>query len=197
MDYIGVRIVNPDGEIIGEARLIGLFTSKAYMEPAAKTPLLHHKLEQIFAAEDLIPGSHDYKAAVELFESFPKDELFQASADELRRPRRRPPPAREARRHPGAGAPRSLRTERLGRRGAATRPVQRGAAQAAAAVLPGAVPRLHGRLPPVARRDRVGADLLHGARRPRRADPGGAVRGARGGGRAARPHLGRRPARRA
>jgi glutamate dehydrogenase len=84
MDYIGVRKVNPQGEIVGEARLIGLFTSKAYMEPAAKTPLLHHKLEQVIAAEDLIPGSHDYKLMVELFESFPKDELFQASAQELR-----------------------------------------------------------------------------------------------------------------
>ena len=41
--------------------------------------------EQILAAEDLIPGSHDYKSAVELFGSFPKDELFQASTEELRR----------------------------------------------------------------------------------------------------------------
>ena len=47
MDYIGVRQVSADGEIVGEARMIGLFTSKAYMEPAAKTPLLHHKLEQV------------------------------------------------------------------------------------------------------------------------------------------------------
>jgi glutamate dehydrogenase len=85
MDYIGVRIVNAEGEILGECRLIGLFTSKAYMEPATKTPLLHHKLEQILTVEDLIPGSHDYKEAVELFESFPKDELFQASTEELRR----------------------------------------------------------------------------------------------------------------
>jgi glutamate dehydrogenase len=85
MDYIGVRKVNADGEIIGEARLIGLFTSKAYMEPATKTPLLHHKLEQILTAEDLIPGSHDYKEVVELFESFPRDELFSASTSELRR----------------------------------------------------------------------------------------------------------------
>ena len=84
MDYIGVRRVTPDGEIVGEARMIGLFTSKAYMEPAAKTPLLHHKLEQVLTAEDLIPGSHDYKSATTLFESFPKDELFQASAGELR-----------------------------------------------------------------------------------------------------------------
>jgi glutamate dehydrogenase len=84
MDYIGVRKVAADGSILGEARLIGLFTSKAYMEPAAKTPLLHHKLDQIVAAEDLIPGSHDYKQAVELFGSFPKDELFQATTEELR-----------------------------------------------------------------------------------------------------------------
>ena len=48
-------------------------------------PLLHHKLEQVIAGEDLIPGSHDYKAVVSLFESFPKDELFQASADEIRK----------------------------------------------------------------------------------------------------------------
>jgi glutamate dehydrogenase len=84
MDYIGVRKLGQEGEIVGEARLIGLFTSKAYMEPAAKTPLLHHKLEQILTAEDLIPGSHDYKQVTELFESFPKDELFQASQQELR-----------------------------------------------------------------------------------------------------------------
>jgi glutamate dehydrogenase len=36
MDYIGVRRVDERGEIVGEARLIGLFTSKAYMEPAAR-----------------------------------------------------------------------------------------------------------------------------------------------------------------
>jgi glutamate dehydrogenase len=85
MDYIGVRKVGAGGQIVGESRLIGLFTSKAYMEPAVKTPLLHHKLEQILTAEDLIPGSHDYKGVTELFESFPKDELFQASTAELRR----------------------------------------------------------------------------------------------------------------
>ena len=43
MDYVGVRKVSPDGRITGEARLIGLFTSKAYMEPATKTPLLQDR----------------------------------------------------------------------------------------------------------------------------------------------------------
>ena len=84
MDYIGVRVVSPDGSIVGEARMVGLFTSKAYMEPAARTPLLHRKLNQILDAEDLLEGSHDYKAVVSIFESYPKDELFAASAEELR-----------------------------------------------------------------------------------------------------------------
>jgi glutamate dehydrogenase len=84
MDYIGVRRVSPEGRIVGEARMVGLFTSKAYMEPAARTPVLHRKLNRILAAEDLFEGSHDYKAVVSIFESFPKDELFAASTDELR-----------------------------------------------------------------------------------------------------------------
>jgi glutamate dehydrogenase len=85
MDYIGVRKVDADGTIVGESRIVGLFTSKAYTEPAGRTPVLHGKLRRILEAEDLFEGSHDYKSVVSIFESFPKDELFAASAEELRR----------------------------------------------------------------------------------------------------------------
>jgi glutamate dehydrogenase len=85
MDYVGVRKVSADGRITGEARMLGLFTTKAYAEPASQTPLLNRKLRQILRHEDLIEGSHDYKAAVSLFDSFPKDELFSARTDDLRR----------------------------------------------------------------------------------------------------------------
>ncbi|HEY6886126.1 MAG TPA: NAD-glutamate dehydrogenase [Solirubrobacter sp.] len=85
MDYVGVRRVSPDGEILGEARLLGLFTTKAYTEPASETPVLHRKLRRVLDTEDLIEGSHDYKAAVGLFDTFPKDELFAAPVDDLRR----------------------------------------------------------------------------------------------------------------
>ena len=65
--------------------MLGLFTTKAYAEPASQTPLLHRKLRRSSRAEDLIEGSHDYKAAVSLFDSFPKDELLAAPIDDLRR----------------------------------------------------------------------------------------------------------------
>jgi glutamate dehydrogenase len=85
MDYVGIRRVLPDGDVAGESRLIGLFTTKAYAEPASATPVLHRKLQRVLAAEDLMEGSHDYKAAVTLFDSFPKDELFAAPIEDLRR----------------------------------------------------------------------------------------------------------------
>ncbi len=85
MDYVGVRRVAPDGAIVGESRLLGLFTTKAYAEPASETPLLHRKLRRALDAEDLIEGSHDYKAAVAVFDSFPKDELFAAPVEDLQR----------------------------------------------------------------------------------------------------------------
>ncbi|NNC40890.1 MAG: NAD-glutamate dehydrogenase, partial [Acidimicrobiia bacterium] len=83
MDYIGLRRVNESGDIVGEARLLGLFTSSAYMAPASSIPTLQRKLQHIIEAEDLIEGSHDYKQLVQIFDSFPKDELFSTPTDEI------------------------------------------------------------------------------------------------------------------
>ena len=84
MDYIGVRHIGPDGAVVGEARLIGLFTSKAYMATADSIPLLRRKLKAIIEAEDLIEGSHVYKEVVQLFNSFPTDELFSMPTEDVR-----------------------------------------------------------------------------------------------------------------
>ncbi len=83
MDYIGVKTVGPDGAITGERRMLGLFTSKAYGEHAGQIPLLRRKLQHVLTAEDLVPGSHDYKAAVTLLGSFPLDELLAAPPEAL------------------------------------------------------------------------------------------------------------------
>jgi len=84
MDYVGVRRLDHNGFSVGELRLVGLFTSKAYMEPASRIPLLRRKLAQIVGAEDLMEGSHDHKAVIQLFDSFPKHELFSAPTEALR-----------------------------------------------------------------------------------------------------------------
>ncbi|MGH8928803.1 MAG: hypothetical protein ACRDWH_10665, partial [Acidimicrobiia bacterium] len=61
LDYVGVRIIGPSGATMGEARMVGLFTSKAFMEPASHVPILRRKLNDIVTSEDLIEGSHDHK----------------------------------------------------------------------------------------------------------------------------------------
>jgi len=83
MDYIGLRRMDADGAMVAELRLIGLFTSKAYMAPAAEIPVLRRKLGQVLEIQDVIEGSHDYKSLVQLFESFPKDDLFATPVDSL------------------------------------------------------------------------------------------------------------------
>ena len=84
MDDITIRRFEKGGEATGFDRFIGLFTAKAYGEEAQHIPLLRGKLNELLQAEGLQPGMHDYKALVEAFNSFPKEELFRARVSELR-----------------------------------------------------------------------------------------------------------------
>lgn len=83
MDYIGLRRIGADDKMTTELRLLGLFTSKAYLGTASETPVLRRKLRDILEAQDVIEGSHDYKAIVALFETFPKEELFAMDVESI------------------------------------------------------------------------------------------------------------------
>ena len=83
MDYVGVKKVDDRGEVVGEWRFLGLFTTQAYAAGPAEIPVLRHKLTHILGASAARPGSHDYKEIISIVQSMPKDELFQASPDEL------------------------------------------------------------------------------------------------------------------
>src|SRR5262249_13845966 len=84
MDDIGVRQLDAAGEVVGERRFLGLFTSKAYAEEAAEIPLLRRMLRHILAAEQVVPGSHDYKEIVTVFNALPKLELISSTPTEIR-----------------------------------------------------------------------------------------------------------------
>ncbi|MBW3657184.1 MAG: NAD-glutamate dehydrogenase [Actinobacteria bacterium] len=83
MDYVGIKRIGPDGTARGEFRVVGLFTRKGYTEPARTTPVLRRKLSSILEREDVVPGSYDEITLISLFQALPKDELFQASEDDL------------------------------------------------------------------------------------------------------------------
>ncbi|HSI52337.1 MAG TPA: NAD-glutamate dehydrogenase domain-containing protein, partial [Ramlibacter sp.] len=82
-DYIGVKRYNAKGEVIGEHRFIGLFTSTAYSARVAETPLLRGKVEAIATQAGLPPGGHLAKALDHILETYPRDDLFQIPDGEL------------------------------------------------------------------------------------------------------------------
>jgi glutamate dehydrogenase len=85
MDSIGLRRFDGAGNVVGEDRFLGLFTSTAYSAAARTIPILDRKLRRVFERAAFIPGSHDAKALSHIVESFPRDELFQISEDDLYR----------------------------------------------------------------------------------------------------------------
>jgi glutamate dehydrogenase len=83
MDYVGVKRYGEDGKPSGEVRFVGLFTSEAYDKPANEVPLIRAKLEAILTRAGALPGSHNEKRLKNIVENHPRDELFQASEDDL------------------------------------------------------------------------------------------------------------------
>ena len=85
VDYVGIKHFDAKGRLIGEKRFLGLWTSSAYSSNPREIPVLRHKVAQVVEHFALAPDSHDGKALQHILESFPRDELFQASVAELNR----------------------------------------------------------------------------------------------------------------
>jgi glutamate dehydrogenase len=85
VDYVGIKHFDAKGRLIGEKRFLGLWTSSAYNSNPREIPVLRHKVAQVVEHFALAPDSHDGKALQHILESFPRDELFQASVAELNR----------------------------------------------------------------------------------------------------------------
>ncbi|HEY7853360.1 MAG TPA: NAD-glutamate dehydrogenase, partial [Caulobacteraceae bacterium] len=83
MDYVGIRRHGPKGEPVGETRFIGLFTAQAYEEPAREIPLLRRKIDQVMAQAGFAKGSHNAVRLAYILETYPRDELFQVTVEEL------------------------------------------------------------------------------------------------------------------
>ncbi len=83
MDAIGIKRFDKKGRAVGERLFVGLFTSAAYSRSPWDIPLLRHKVEQVTKRAGFAPSSHDDKSLQHILDTFPRDELFQASEDDL------------------------------------------------------------------------------------------------------------------
>ena len=83
LDYIGIKTFDSQGRVSGEKRILGLFTSGVYHRNPREIPLLRHKIERVVAHFGLDPASHDAKAVLHVLDTYPRDELFQATTADL------------------------------------------------------------------------------------------------------------------
>jgi glutamate dehydrogenase len=83
LDYIGVKVFDGDGTVIGERRFLGLFTSSAYVSSVLSIPLLRRKASAVIDRSGFAPQSHSGKDLLQILEDLPRDEMFQTSLPEL------------------------------------------------------------------------------------------------------------------
>ncbi len=82
-DYVGIKRYNAAGEVIGEHRFVGLFSSTAYAARVDEIPLLRQKVAAVMHRAALPDGGHLAKALEHILATYPRDDLFQISEDDL------------------------------------------------------------------------------------------------------------------
>ncbi|MEV0965853.1 MULTISPECIES: NAD-glutamate dehydrogenase [unclassified Streptomyces] len=84
LDYVGVKKFDAEGNVIGERRFLGLFSSAAYTESVRRVPVIRRKVAEVLDGAGFSPHSHDGRDLLQILETYPRDELFQTPVDELR-----------------------------------------------------------------------------------------------------------------
>jgi glutamate dehydrogenase len=82
-DYFGVTLHDAKGRPEGEVRFLGLFTAEAYDRPTDEVPLIRSKVRRVIERLAGIPGGPAVRRLRNILENFPRDELFQATEEEL------------------------------------------------------------------------------------------------------------------
>jgi len=83
LDYVGVKSFDADGNVTGERRFLGLFTSSSYTQSVLRIPVLRRKVREVLDASGFATDSHSGKDLLEILETYPRDELFQISVAQL------------------------------------------------------------------------------------------------------------------
>ncbi|MEH0845426.1 NAD-glutamate dehydrogenase [Micromonospora sp. CPCC 205711] len=83
LDYIGFKIFNDAGEVVGERRFLGLFSTAAYRTSVRELPVVRRKVAEVLDRSGLSQRSHSGKDLLQILETYPRDELFQIKTDDL------------------------------------------------------------------------------------------------------------------
>lgn len=83
LDYIGIKTYDAAGEVTGEHRFLGLFTSSVYNGPVEDMPVVADKIKAVIAQSGLASTSYSGRHLISVLETYPPDELFQIGVGDL------------------------------------------------------------------------------------------------------------------
>jgi glutamate dehydrogenase len=83
LDYISIKRFDAQGECIGEQRFLGLYASAAYNDTIQDIPLIDVRAQEVLRLTGLSPDSHSGKDILQILETYPREELFQTSPEQL------------------------------------------------------------------------------------------------------------------
>lgn len=83
LDYVGIKRFDAQGNVNGERRFIGLFASSVYTSSVRSVPVVREKVEAVLKRTGFAPDSHSGKDIVTILETYPRDELFQITVEQL------------------------------------------------------------------------------------------------------------------
>jgi glutamate dehydrogenase len=83
MDMVSVKRFDANGNVCGEFRIVGLFTSTAYTRSTRSIPYLRKKVDALLKRARFHPSGHSGKALVNALETYPRDDLFRIDDDLL------------------------------------------------------------------------------------------------------------------
>ena len=83
LDTIIVKHIDCDVTVQREHVFVGLFTSRAYNATPRQIPYLRKKVQRTLQRADFENVGHNSKALTHILETYPRDELYQISDDDL------------------------------------------------------------------------------------------------------------------
>jgi glutamate dehydrogenase len=82
-DVISVKEFDQSGRVVGHHKFIGLYTSAAYNQRPHHIPITRLKVRDVLSKADVQTNTHEGKEIYNILETLPRDELIQASTDEI------------------------------------------------------------------------------------------------------------------
>jgi glutamate dehydrogenase len=83
LDCLTVKRFDAEGRVVGEARFLGLYTSKAYAARVDDIPQVRRSAAAVRATAGVMPESHAGKSLQAILNAYPRDELFQVDPPTL------------------------------------------------------------------------------------------------------------------